>query len=213
MNQEERQLERRVFDFSEHPDLAPRIDGSDDSRVIIGYAIVFNQNSRVLYDKASRSAFTEVIERGAVNIDFLNAQDIKLNFNHNNDHILGRSMAGHGTLSYEIDDYGVRFRCELPNTSVGNDVLEMIRRGDVSGCSFAFTYAKDGFRDEKKGGEKYRTVTRFGSIDDFAIVVDPAYWGTFVCTRAFQEPSAADDKPAGMPAGQRMELLRLQGIL
>jgi phage head maturation protease len=72
-------------------------------------------------------------------------------------------------------------------------VLELIRRGDVFGCSFAFSYAKDGVRDEKKNGQNYRTVIQMASIDDFSIVVDPAYLGTYVCTREFHAP---DEEPA-----------------
>lgn len=205
-------FERRVFDFREHREYAPHLV-SEESRVVEGYAIVFNQESRVQYDKASRKTFIEVIEPRAVTIDFLNAQDIKLNFNHNNDYILGRSCFGGGTLTFEIDEYGVKFRCELPNTTTGNDVLELIKRGDVWGCSFAFTYDKDGVVDEKRGGKNYRTIVKFGGIYDFAIVVDPAYWGTFagvVATRAYSEPPAPE---VGIPATQEMELLKLRGLL
>ena len=88
---------------------------------------------------------------------------------------------------------------ELPNTTVGNDVLELIRRGDVFGCSFAFTYAKDGVRDEKKDGQNLRTVIKMDSIHDFSIVVDPAYLGTYVVSkRAFEDVIENDNE--GCPA-------------
>ena len=110
--------------------------------------------------------------------------------------------------AYEIDEYGVKYRFEMPNTTTGNDVLEMIRRGDVWGCSFAFTYAKDGIRDEKRNGQNYRTVIQMASIDDFSIVVDPAYLGTYVCTREF---SAPDEAPAvDMAAKLDVELALLE---
>ena len=206
-------MERRVFDFREHREFAPHID-SENERRVIGYAIVFNQESRVLYDAKARSTFIETINPEAVTKDFLDRQDIKLNFNHDNDRILGRSLFGGGTLSYEIDEYGVRFACELPNTAAGNDVLELIRRGDVFGCSFAFTYSKDGVKDLKKGGERYRYISAFGSIDDFSIVVDPAYWGTFVTTRAYNPETEGDtgakDPVTGVPMDLEIEMLRLE---
>lgn len=228
MANEKQNIERRVFDFHESREFAPHIDG--DGRRIVGYAIVFNHESRVLYDKASRSTFIEVIRPEAVNMDFLGRQDIKLNFQHNNDNILARSCMGFGSLSYDIDDYGVKFSCELPNSSMGNDVLEMIRRGDVFGCSFAFTYGKDGYKDVKTGSERYRYVTGFGSIDDFAIVVDPAYLGTMVTTmrayeaseedpeekRGEEQPENHEEKPFRETAealSLEMELLELEGIL
>lgn len=53
--------EVRTFDFSaeESRALAPRL--ADDGNTVEGYAIVFNQLSRQLYDRATRKTFTEVI--------------------------------------------------------------------------------------------------------------------------------------------------------
>lgn len=185
---EEKIREIRCYDFSkENREYAPHL-AEENSRIVEGYAIVFNQPSRKLFDKASKKVFTETIDPRAVTKLFLDDQDIKMLYNHSNDMLLARSTYGIGTLSYEIDDYGVKYRFEMPNTSVGNDVLELIRRGDVWGCSFAFTYAKDGIRDEKKNGQNFRTVIQMASISDFSIVVDPAYLGTYVSTREFSAP-------------------------
>ena len=186
MNEKLREI--RFYDFrKENREYAPHL-AEENSRIVEGYAIVFNQQSRQLYDKASRKVFTEIIDPRAVTKAFLDDQDVKMLYNHSNDMLLARSTFGFGTLTYEIDEYGVKYRFEMPNTTVGNDVLELIRRGDVWGCSFAFSYAKDGIRDEKRNGQNYRTVIQMASIDDFSIVVDPAYMGTFVCTREFNAP-------------------------
>lgn len=190
--------EVRCYDFSkENSAFAPHV-AEENSRIVEGYAIVFNQQSRKLYDKATKKVFTEVIDPRAITNAFLADQDIKMLFNHSNDMLLARSTFGIGTLQYEVDEYGVKYRFEMPNTSVGNDVLELIRRGDVFGCSFAFRYAKDGVRDEKKNGQNYRTVIQMASISDFSIVVDPAYLGTYVSTREFHAP---DEDPAPDMAG------------
>jgi HK97 family phage prohead protease len=179
--------EIRYYDFSkaENREYAPQLT-EKDGRVVTGYAIVFNQRSRVLYDKTQRKYFTEVIDPRDVTKAFLDDQDIKFNFNHDNNMLLGRSLYGDGSLKFEVDEYGVKYTVELPNTTTGNDVLELVRRGDVFGCSFAFTYAKDGVRDEKVNGQNLRTVIKMDGIHDFSIVVDPAYWGTYVSTRAFE---------------------------
>ena len=185
--------EVRCYDFSkENRAFAPHV-AEENSRMVEGYAVVFNQQSRKLYDKASKKVFTEVIDPRAVTKAFLDDQDIKMVFNHSTNALMARSILGYGTLQYEVDEYGVKFRFEMPNTTTGNDVLEMIRRGDVFGCSFAFTYAKDGVRDEKKNGQNYRTVIQMASLSDFSIVVDPAYLHTQVSTREFHAP---DDEPA-----------------
>lgn len=185
---EERFKEIRCYDFrKENREYAPHL-AEENSRIVEGYAIVFNQQSRMLYDKASRKTFTEIIDPRSITKAFLDEQDIKMLFNHSNDKLLARSTYGAGTLSYEVDEYGVKFRFEMPNTTTGNDLLEMIRRGDVTGCSFAFSYATDGVRDERRNNKNYRTVIRMASVDDFSIVVDPAYLGTYTCTREFSAP-------------------------
>lgn len=192
--------EVRFYDFSkaENREFAPRIT-DENERLVEGYSIVFNQRSRVLYDKTQRKYFIEVIDPRAVTESFLNEQDIKMVFNHSNDALMARSVFGVGSMTYKVDEYGVRYSFKMPNTTVGNDVLELIRRGDVFGCSFAFTYAKDGVRDEKKDGQNLRTVVRMDSIHDFSIVVDPAYLGTYVVSkRAFEDNVENDNK--GCPA-------------
>ena len=208
MNEKRREI--RFYDFrKENREYAPHL-AEENSRIVEGYAIVFNQQSRQLYDKASKKVFTEIIDPRAVTKTFLDDQDVKMLYNHSNDMLLARSTYGIGTLSYEIDEYGVKYRFEMPNTTVGNDVLELIRRGDVWGCSFAFSYAKDGVRDEKRNGHNFRTVIQMASIDDFSIVVDPAYLGTYVTTREF---SAPEEEPkvdmAGVMAVE-LEMLNME---
>lgn len=208
MNENLREI--RFYDFrKENREYAPHL-AEENSRIVEGYAIVFNQQSRQLYDKASKKVFTEIIDPRAVTKTFLDDQDVKMLYNHSNDMLLARSTYGYGTLNYEIDEYGVKYRFEMPNTTVGNDVLELIRRGDVWGCSFAFSYAKDGVRDEKRNGHNFRTVIQMASIDDFSIVVDPAYLGTYVTTREF---SAPEEEPkvdmAGVMAVE-LEMLNME---
>ena len=205
MNENLREI--RFYDFrKENREYAPHL-AEENSRIVEGYAIVFNQQSRQLYDKASKKVFTEIIDPRAVTKTFLDDQDVKMLYNHSNDMLLARSTYGYGTLNYEIDEYGVKYRFEMPNTTVGNDVLELIRRGDVWGCSFAFSYAKDGVRDEKRNGQNFRTVIQMASIDDFSIVVDPAYLGTYVTTREFSAPE--EESKADMAGVMAVELENL----
>lgn len=163
----------------------PMLQGSA-GRTVTGYAIVFNQPSRVLYDPFEGRYFEEVIKPEAVNDEFLSQQDIILNRDHNDTLILARWRKGQGTLQLSIDEYGLRYSAELPDTTQGNDTLESIRRGDLFGSSFRFRYARGGFRDEKvAGGRIRRTVTRFQGIYDVSVVATPAYEGTSVDARSF----------------------------
>lgn len=201
--------EVRFYDFSkaENREYAPKIT-DESKRLVEGYSIVFNQKSRVLYDRTQRKSFIEIIDPRAVTKSFLDQQDIKMVYNHSNDALMARSIYGIGSMAYSVDEYGVKYSFEMPNTTVGNDVLELIRRGDVFGCSFAFTYAKDGVRDEKVDGQNLRTVIKMDSIHDFSIVVDPAYLGTYVVSqRAFEDVVDSDNE--GCPAEIDMALAEI----
>ncbi|EMW6267435.1 HK97 family phage prohead protease, partial [Enterococcus faecalis] len=50
--------------------------------------------------------------------------------------VLGRTRSG--TLKLEEDDKGLRFEVELPNTTVANDLIQSMSRGDINQCSFGF---------------------------------------------------------------------------
>ena len=42
-------------------------------------------------------------------------------------------------LSLELDQRGLKIRCTLGETSIADELLSAIERGDISGMSFAFT--------------------------------------------------------------------------
>ena len=91
-----------------------------------GYAIVFNRTSNVLYDKASRKFFTETILPEAVDYNVISRSDILMLINHNKERMLARSRFGEGSLKLEIDDLGVRFSFDIPKTSDGDYIREMV---------------------------------------------------------------------------------------
>ena len=113
-------------------------EGETPSRTITGYAILFNVPSAPLWSDEDSEA-REVIAPEAVTKEFLDGQDIKMTMFHDSHSLLARSNKGGGTLSYTVDDKGVMFEFTAPNTVDGDKALELVRRGDISGCSFAFT--------------------------------------------------------------------------
>lgn len=163
-----------------------------EGRTISGYAVVFGVESRVLWDWDGE--FVEVIERGAIDEALINSSDVKALFNHDRDHLLARSTNGEGTLKLTLDDHGLRFEFEAPETTAGNDVLELVRRGDLKGCSFAFTAEAENIEYSKNGEERLRRVKKLSGLYDVSVVVDPAYTQTSVDARSF-EPQE-DPKPA-----------------
>lgn len=166
----------------------------ENTRTIEGYAVVFDKESRVMFDMQKKRYFVEIIERGAVTEDDLKKWDIKALLEHDNHRLLARNSSG--TLQLSIDDYGVKYRFEAPNTTEGEYALEMIRRRDISGSSFAYTADEknDVSYTKRDDGILFRRVKRFNRMYDVSPVSDPAYFGTHVNVRSldvyFEEPQS-----------------------
>lgn len=152
-----------------------------ECRTITGYAILFNTPSVPLWEDEEEEA-CEVIAPEAVTREFLDGCDIKMTMFHDRQLILARSKNGAGTLTYTVDERGVAFAFDAPNTSDGDKALELVRRGDISGCSFAFrTHYYDRNYVERSvervdGKTKITyTVRSMIGIYDFTLAADPAY--------------------------------------
>lgn len=134
-----------------------------EGRTVEGYASVFNSMSEDL------GGFREIILPGA----FKNAlnDDVRALYNHDSNYLLARTTSG--TLELKEDDKGLYYRFEMPNTSYGNDLLELYRRGDLTQSSFGFTVDKDSWRMEE--GQHIRYIESVSSLFDVSAVVYPAY--------------------------------------
>ena len=130
--------------------------------------------------------FKEQIARDA--FSECDVTDVIMCFNHNIDSILARTTSG--TLTISTDDEGLRFEFDAPATTMGNDMLELVRRGDISKCSFKFTVEEDEWRyADKENGLEYdeRTIRRIGKLYDVSLVVYPAYSDTEAGVRHLEE--------------------------
>ena len=177
--------------------LAIREAGEDaqgqSSRTIVGTAIVFNAESEVLDDWGYR--FREVIKPEAATMEFLNTQDIKMNMLHDRQLTIARSNKGVGSLRLSVDEKGVNFEFEAPKCDIGDRCLEMVRRGDYSGCSFEF-WPEDYDVQEREGGKDVKiTHKKFRALTALTIGMDPAYKQTSVNARELY-----DETPAGKKA-------------
>lgn len=172
---------------------------NEDGRTIEGYAIVFGVRSNVMYDWEEGRKFVEVIERSAVTEELLNGCDIRALIEHNNQRLLARSNQGRGTLQLEIDDHGLKYRFVSPNTTHGNDIVEMVKRGDISGSSFSFRSSHESVKWEKEAtGLWLRTIKKIDYIRDVTMTADPAYSQTEVTVRSIADmetPEAPEEKP------------------
>lgn len=164
------------------------IDGTEESRTITGYAILFDTPSAPLYED-EEEVIREVIAPEAVSKELLDKSDIKMTMFHDRQLLLARSNKGSGTLSYGIDDKGVYFEFEAPDTADGDKAIELVKRGDIAGCSFAFStrYYDRAFVEESVvHGDKVEVTYRvkvITGIYDFTLAADPAYPDTSVEAR------------------------------
>lgn len=146
---------------------------------IIGKPIVFDTPTTI-HDPAGE--YIEIIRSGA--LDGADLNDSRLLYNHDVNKIpLARTPK---TMSFNLTTAGLEMRAELPNTASGKEIYEAVRRGDLSGMSFAFKVPK--------GGDSYdpltntRTIYKIEKVYEVSIVPYPAYPTTSVEARALMEP-------------------------
>jgi HK97 family phage prohead protease len=166
-----------------------------ESRRVDGRPIIFGVRSRNLTPWSDDRVVYEVLEAGCISPDLIQRSDILLNINHSTKvtDILGRRRNGQGTLELNLRESYVAASCDLPRTNCANDTLELIKRGDISGMSFAF---RDDWQDTENGVSYERTnetidgkvvwirhVKRITELHDVSIVTNPAYEQTSVVTR------------------------------
>lgn len=145
-------------------------DRDKESRIVSGYASVFNSESRDL-------GFFETIAPGAITEETIKDSDVFATLNHDPDKVLARSNHGVGSLELFVDDRGLHYRYDAPHTDLGNSVLEHIDRGDLTDASFAFTIADepDAQKWEKRDGKIYRTIYKIDRLYDISNVWTGAY--------------------------------------
>lgn len=180
-------------------------EGEAPSRTITGYAVLFGVPSAPLWQDEDSEA-REVIAAGAITKELLDGCDIKMTMYHNRQCLLARSNKGVGTLSYEVDEKGVKFTFDAPNTQHGDEALELIRRGDISGCSFMFTtrYYDDACVSRTAtvvNGVTMITYTvkAITGVYDFTITDNPAYPDTSVEAREFVDGLKEPEQPKPEP--------------
>lgn len=157
-------------------------------RTVEGYATVFDSPSQYI-------GWIEVIHRGAITKETIDNSDVLAKFNHNDEKVLARSNKGQGSLLLEVDDKGLRYMFDSPNTALGDELLEYLHRGDITQSSFAFSVSKDedAQRWYKKDGQIYRDIYKIESLYDVSPVFQPAYDAT-TCSARYAEVKAKSDE-------------------
>lgn len=159
-----------------------RANVNEETRHVEGYALLFNKDSQPMWggdliERIAPTALDGVLEKS----------DVLCLMNHDERRgVLARYRMGEGSLKLEVDEKGLRYSFDAPVTALGDELIESLKRGDISESSFAFT-VKDETWDEREDGTYVRTILKFNRLFDVSPVYYPAYEDTTVALRSINE--------------------------
>ncbi len=170
--------ERRVFATLTDVEVRAK---EDKPAEIFGYGAVFNSDSSVMRTSRGQQ-FIERIERGAFD-HLLDDNGIVILFNHDVNYPLGRNKR---SATIGADETGLWYSFVPPNSPMGQNIQESVRRGDVSRSSFSFKVSEENEKWEiRKGEPSIRTIKKFDKVFDLGPVTFEAYPDTMVITRNY----------------------------
>jgi HK97 family phage major capsid protein/HK97 family phage prohead protease len=125
------------------------------------------------------------------------ASDVIGRWEHDPSKVLGRSS--NGTVRVSRSETGIDYEIDVPDTSYGNDLLELMRRGDIRGSSFEIEGLRSVFSTDPDG-TRVRRITSIKRLSDVSPVTDPAFVNSTAAAFS-KEPEVADivEEPAAAP--------------
>jgi HK97 family phage prohead protease len=152
-----------------------------DGMTFTGYASVFNSPSEDL------GGFIEYVAPGAFKRSLQSRNEVKLLWNHDAGEPLA-SLRG-GTMQLVEDEVGLKVTAQLPNTTRGRDVAELLRTKVIDSMSFGFNVIKDSW--SRDGQTRTLESVR---LFETSIVSFPAYSSTTATVRS--QPTINPDQLA-----------------
>ena len=163
---------------------------------ITGTPIVFGQETDLGWyrEKIDKDALTET-----------DLKDVRFLIGHNDRGIpLARSRNNNenSTMQMTVTDRGMEIRVDLDteNNAEARALYSAVKRGDMSGMSFAFTVDKDSWEDIDTDTPK-RTIMGVRKVFEVSAVAFPAYEGTDI--QAASEGSTLDSVRASLESARR----------
>ena len=136
------------------------------SLILVGTPIVYDTPTTI-HDPAGE--YIEIIQRGA--LDGADLSDVRLFYNHDLSKVpLARTPR---TMQLELTPAGLEMKAALPETDEARAVYEAVKRGDLSGMSFAFTVSDGGSRYDARTNT--RTISKIVKVLECSVVPFPAY--------------------------------------
>ena len=151
-----------------------RVDRAEGKKPrIVGHAAVFDKKSEDL------GGWREIVKPGAFSKTLKEGADVRALWNHDTNHVLGRTKSG--TLHLEEDKRGLSVEIDPPEATWVADLMRSIERGDVDQMSFGFRAVKTTW-DDTNPKEPIRELNEV-KLFDVSPVTYPAYPQTSVSVR------------------------------
>lgn len=112
---------------------------------LVGHASTFSQPYE-LWD-----GVREVVRPGAFRRSIEDGADVFALAHHDAAQVIGRRSAG--TLRVSEDARGLAVEIDLPATTTGRDLAELVGRGDLSAMSFGFAVRSERWTEDEDGAE------------------------------------------------------------
>lgn len=180
---------------------------NEQNMAISGVAAVFDQPS-------VKGDFVEYISPNALNN--VDLSGVLLLYSHDFSNILARADAG--TLTTSVQQDGLHFNAQLPNTTLGHDTYTNIQNGNIKGMSFGFPIADGGDSwSVDSQGNTIHTISQIDQVFELSLTPIPAYVQTSVqVQRDLQEflsskkevETMAETKPEKTETENRDEQMR-----
>jgi HK97 family phage prohead protease len=159
----------------------------DDKPTVVGYGAVFNSMSNDL------GGFREFISPDA--FEGRLKDDVRFLINHEG---MPLARTTNGTLRLSVDEKGLKYEADMPNTSTARDLMELLKNGTINQSSFAFTVEEDSW--EVKDGMNIRTIDKVSQLYDISSVTFPAYSSasSSVALRSLEEWKSKEKNTEGI---------------
>jgi uncharacterized protein len=174
-------------------DIEVRAEG--DGMTFTGYASVFNSPSEDL------GGFIEYVAPGAFKRSLQSRNEVKLLWNHDSGEPLA-SLRG-GTMQLVEDSRGLKVTAQLPNTTRGRDIAELLRTKVIDSMSFGFNVIRDSWSSDGKT----RTLESV-RLFEVSVVSFPAYPSTVAQVRSAQptiNPDELADALLKLESGEELD--------
>lgn len=172
---------------------------------VVGMPIVFGSRTNLGF-------FDEMIDSHA--LDNTDLKDVRFLVNHDTSKIplaRSRNNNANSTMQMEITEAGMNIRVDLDteNNSDARNLYSAIKRGDISGMSFAFLVDGEEWTD-LESDHPTRTITSISRVLEVSAVTFPAYEATSISARSEDEKALESARSAleSVKRAEKMEKLR-----